>query len=113
MNRFLNEKKMEIKEAIQVLKDHNVWRRFDDENSESPKMTDPKKLGVAIDKVISEFENLFISGVVKSLPNYKTIKLEKEKALQELNEKTGYRLTENEKRCFESGFTKCYLIIGK
>lgn len=55
---------MEIKEAIQVLKDHNVWRRFDDENSESPEMTDPKKLGIAIDTVVNKFENLFISGVV-------------------------------------------------
>lgn len=57
---------MELKEAIQVLKDHNNWRRYDGEISESPKMTDPKKLGVAIDTVVNEFENLFISGVVKS-----------------------------------------------
>jgi hypothetical protein len=55
---------MEVKKAIQVLKDHNIWRRFDDENSKSPEMTDPKKLGIAIDKVVSEFENLFLSGVV-------------------------------------------------
>tara|TARA_R110000803_G_C11778573_1_gene296291 strand:+ start:60 stop:311 length:252 start_codon:yes stop_codon:yes gene_type:complete len=54
---------MEIKEAIQVLKDHNVWRRYDGEIGEEPKMTNPKRLGIAIDKVISEFENLFISGV--------------------------------------------------
>jgi hypothetical protein len=60
---------MEIKEAIQVLKDHNVWRRFDDEKSEGPKMTDPKKLGIAIDTVVTEFENLFISGVRLSLPD--------------------------------------------
>ena len=57
---------MEIKEAIQVLKDHNVWRRYDGEIGEEPKMTNPKILGIAIDKVISEFENLFISGVSNS-----------------------------------------------
>lgn len=51
---------MEIKEAIQVLKDHNIWRRGEDEEL---KMTDPKKLGIAIDTVVNEFENLFISGV--------------------------------------------------
>lgn len=50
---------MELKEAIQLLKDHNNWRRYDGEISESPKMTDPKKLGIAIDKVVNEFENLF------------------------------------------------------
>lgn len=59
---------MEIKEAIQLLKEHNIWRKYDGEISESPKMTDPKKLGIAIDKVVNEFENLFIYGVVKSLP---------------------------------------------
>jgi hypothetical protein len=53
--------KMEIKEAIQVLKDHNEWRRGEDETLQ---MTDPKKLGIAIDTVVNEFENLFISGVV-------------------------------------------------
>lgn len=56
---------MEIKEAIQVLKDHNIWRRYDGEIEESPEMTDPKKLGIAIDTVVNEFENLFISGVIK------------------------------------------------
>jgi ribosomal protein S27AE len=68
MNRFLNDKKkMELKEAIQLLKDHNIWRRYDGEISESPKMTDPKKLGIAIDTVVNEFENLFICGVSKSV----------------------------------------------
>ena len=54
---------MEIKEAIKVLKHHNVWRKGDDENAI---MTNPKRLGVAIDVVVNEFENLFISGVSKS-----------------------------------------------
>ena len=54
---------MEVKEAIQILKDHNVWRRFDDENSESPEMTNPKELGIAIDKIVSKFENLFLPSI--------------------------------------------------
>ncbi|WP_431471923.1 hypothetical protein I5168_11990 [Nonlabens sp. SCSIO 43208] len=54
---------MEIKEAIQVLKDHNLWRKGKDETIQ---MTNPKKLGIAIDTVVNEFENLFISGVSDS-----------------------------------------------
>lgn len=52
---------MEIKEAIQVLKDHNIWRRCEDEKL---KMTDPKKLGIAIDTVVNEFENYFLYAVL-------------------------------------------------
>ena len=51
---------MEIKEAIQVLKDHNIWRRGEDEEL---KITDPKELGLAIDTVVNEFENFFISAI--------------------------------------------------
>ena len=58
---------MDVKEAIEVLKHHNVWRRGEDE---SAIMTNPKRLGIAIDTVIIEFENLFISGVVKSFYCY-------------------------------------------
>lgn len=54
---------MKLTESIQVLKNHNKWRRGEDDTLE---MTDPKKLGIAIDTVVNEFENLFISGVVKS-----------------------------------------------
>jgi len=61
---------MELKEAIQLLKSHNEWRREDREQAgHGLKMTDPKKLGIAIDKVVSEFENLFISGVVVNEAN--------------------------------------------
>tara|TARA_B100001167_G_C16774583_1_gene310391 strand:- start:9976 stop:10290 length:315 start_codon:yes stop_codon:yes gene_type:complete len=60
---------MEIKEAIQVLKDHNIWRRGEDEEL---KITDPKELGLAIDTVVNEFENFFISGVVQPLNTDKT-----------------------------------------
>ena len=43
---------MKLKEAIQILKDHNSWRR-----SESGQMIDPKLIGIAIDKVLSEVKN--------------------------------------------------------
>lgn len=54
---------MELKEAIQLLKDYNHWRRYDGEINESPKMPNPKEIGISIDLVVSKFENLFISGV--------------------------------------------------
>ena len=47
---------MDVKEAIQLLKYHNAWRRYDGKIGNSPKMTDPKKLGIAIDMVVNEFE---------------------------------------------------------
>lgn len=52
---------MELKQAIQVLKDHNMWRKGENEELQ---MTDPKKLGIAIDTVVNKFENLFLSSVV-------------------------------------------------
>ena len=57
------------------------------------------KLLIGLTKFLDDLEQkqLTIHGVVKSLPTYKTIKSEKVKALKELNEKSGYRLTENEK----------------
>jgi len=48
---------MEIKEAIRLLKDYNHWRRYDGEISESPKMPNPKQIGIAIDLIIGNFEN--------------------------------------------------------
>ena len=44
---------MTIKEAIKTLKRHNLWRRDDLGIYEQ---TDPKKLGMAIDKIIKYFE---------------------------------------------------------
>jgi hypothetical protein len=44
---------MKLSEAIEVLSNHNIWRKGDDENAT---MTNPKKLGIAIDTLISEFE---------------------------------------------------------
>ncbi|AGO49645.1 hypothetical protein Phi13:2_gp035 [Cellulophaga phage phi13:2] len=65
--------KMKIKEAIQVLKDHNIWRKGENEEVQ---MTDPKKLGVAIDTVVNKFENLFISDVTQCEATKTTNKIE-------------------------------------
>ena len=52
---------MKLKEAIQILKDHNTWRRFRGANNmptESyPIMPHPSELGMAIDIVVSHFES--------------------------------------------------------
>ena len=51
---------MKIKEAIQILKDHNEWRRFnsiDLPKKSDPKMAQPRELGIAIDTVVSHFES--------------------------------------------------------
>ena len=45
------EKVMELKQAVQTLKDHNEWRR--DNTSLIPQpMISPKDLGIAIDVVV-------------------------------------------------------------
>ena len=57
---------MKLKKAIQILKDHNEWRRFNSVGSSrksDPKMAQPRELGIAIDKVVNKFENLSIYGV--------------------------------------------------
>lgn len=46
---------MEINEAIEVLRKHNEWRRYDGEIDKSPEMTDPVTLGKAIDTVVKHF----------------------------------------------------------
>ena len=50
---------MKIKQAIQILKDHNEWRRFnsiDLPKTSDPKMAHPRELGIAIDTVVKHFE---------------------------------------------------------
>jgi len=50
---------MKLKEAIQILKDHNTWRRFnsiDLPKTSDPKMAQPRELGIAIDTVVKNFE---------------------------------------------------------
>jgi len=52
---------MEIQEAIQILKDHNKWRRFnsiDLPKESDPKMSHPRELGIAIDTVVNHFEKV-------------------------------------------------------
>ena len=46
---------MELKEAIEILKRHNLWRR-DRNDVSSIKMEHPKTLGIAIDIIIEHFE---------------------------------------------------------
>jgi hypothetical protein len=41
-------------EAIDILEEHNQWRRFDGEFEDSPRMQDPKLIGEAIDIAIYE-----------------------------------------------------------
>ncbi len=43
---------MKIEEAIEILENHNKWRRGDDDIP----MTNPKLLGLAIDLVVLEFK---------------------------------------------------------
>jgi DnaJ-class molecular chaperone len=50
---------MKIKQAIQILKDHNEWRRFnsiDLPKTSDPKMAHPRELDIAIDTVVKHFE---------------------------------------------------------
>ena len=48
---------MKLKEAIQLLKEHNLWRRYDGKIGEGPKMAQPRDLGIAIDTVVKHFES--------------------------------------------------------
>ena len=47
---------MEIKEAIEILENHNYWRRDNSVPSET-EMISPKELGIAIDKIVEHFKN--------------------------------------------------------
>ena len=42
---------MELKQAVQILKDHNEWRRDDTGLIPQP-MISPKDLGIAIDVIV-------------------------------------------------------------
>jgi len=52
---------MKLKEAIQILKEHNEWRRFEGTSDAPielyPKMAQPRELGIAIDTVVNHFES--------------------------------------------------------
>lgn len=49
---------MTTKEAIEILREHNAWRRYDGPLGCGPKMQDPKKVGEAIDVAIRVLEGL-------------------------------------------------------
>ena len=55
---------MKLQQAIQILKDHNEWRRFDGISDAPielyPSMAHPRELGIAIDTVVNKFENICI-----------------------------------------------------
>ena len=42
---------MELREAIKILKDHNMWRRYDNTTMQNPSL-----IGEAIDTVVREYE---------------------------------------------------------
>ena len=44
---------MELKQAIQILKTHNEWRRYDGKIEDTPKMQSQKEIGIAIDKIVN------------------------------------------------------------
>ena len=52
---------MKLKQAIQILKDHNEWRRFEGTSDAPielyPSMAHPRELGIAIDTVVWHFES--------------------------------------------------------
>ena len=49
--------KMKINDAVAILKDFNVWRRYDGPIDKSPSCPDVKDIGVAIDTVVEHIEN--------------------------------------------------------
>ena len=52
---------MKLQQAIQILKDHNEWRRFEGTSDAPielyPSMAHPRELGIAIDTVVNHFES--------------------------------------------------------
>ena len=61
---------MKLEQAIQILKDHNTWRRFDgisDAPIKSyPSMSAPRDLGIAIETVVWHFETKNIVNKCKA-----------------------------------------------
>lgn len=48
---------MTIEEAVEILRAHNEWRRYDGLTLDGPEMQDPKLIGIAIDTVCDHFRN--------------------------------------------------------
>lgn len=47
---------MELPEAIRVLEEFQKWRRYDGEIDSSPSMPSPKRIGEAIDKILTHLK---------------------------------------------------------
>lgn len=47
---------MKIKEAVQILKDHNTWRRYEGKIEDTPEMQNPKLIGEALDLLIDYWD---------------------------------------------------------
>jgi hypothetical protein len=48
---------MTPKQAAEILRKHNEWRRFDGEPENSPQMLHPKLIGEAIDVAVEYIES--------------------------------------------------------
>lgn len=48
---------MDITEAVDVLRKHNEWRRYNGPVGEGPAMQEPHIIGVAIDVVVNYYSN--------------------------------------------------------
>ena len=48
---------MNLQEAIEILRQYNVWRRYDGPIGEGPEMLDPKTIGDAIDVVCNTMKD--------------------------------------------------------
>ena len=53
---------MTREQAIQVLRQHNEWRRYNGAIGQGPQPTDPKTLGIAIDTACDLLANLREAG---------------------------------------------------
>lgn len=49
---------MTIKEATDILRRHNLWRRYDGPIGEGPEMPNPKAVGDAIDTIVGGLAEL-------------------------------------------------------
>lgn len=49
---------MDRKNALEILKDYQYWRRYDGPITDSPQMQDPAIIGKALDVAIHELERL-------------------------------------------------------
>ena len=54
---YWENKDEELRKAVEILKKHNVWRRYNGPIDEAPmEMENPKELGKAIDLIVNYLE---------------------------------------------------------